>query len=290
MRLLRAVIPPPIRALRWRLPWLRRTEAFAVRPVDSIMRALRFTWHDLGTDEVRFSTPDGLRFVSMPNNFSSFVMCVTGTRDPNAWRFIATRLGPGAVFVDAGANIGAYTLPAARLVGPTGRVLAFEAHPHTFGFLARNLDLNGLRNVSAFNQALGAASGEIRLSFKQANPGETHVRSDDEAETTDAVVPMTTLDAALAAQGVGPVDYLKIDVEGFEVPVLRGALGVIAGSPGIAVQTEIEDRHAERYGHRAEEIGELLQGMGLRPHLPDSQGLAEPLEGRLRGDVIWFRP
>ncbi|MDP3414756.1 FkbM family methyltransferase [Falsiroseomonas sp.] len=266
---------------------MRVTDAFRRAPIAASVRAARFTLSELSGRDFSFFTPDGTRLTTMPNNFSSFAMCVAGARDPQIWRFVERHLQPGEVFVDAGANIGAYTIPAARLVGPTGRVISFEAHPHTFRFLQTNIDQSGLSWAAPLNLALGEVPGEIEIVFADSNPGETHVASSSDGRGVS--VPMQTLDAALAEQGVIAVSYLKIDVEGFELPVLRGALGTIASSPRIAVQTEMEARHAARYGYRLEAIGDLLQGAGLRPHHLDATGAPRALEGALRGDVIWLR-
>lgn len=285
---LRTLVPAPLRALRWRLPWMRQTAAYAEAPLATLGRALRFTLAELGGGEIRFRAPDGLVLATMPNNFSSFAMAVAGARDPLIWAFIRRRLSPGAVFVDAGANIGSYTMPAARLVGPAGRVVAFEAHPVTFGFLSRNIAANGLANVTALNLALGEGPNRIAMAFSTANPGETHVATGAETHTVE--VEMLPLDAALAGQGIGAVDYLKIDVEGFELPVLRGAAGTIAASRRIVIQTELQPQHASRYGHRIEDIATLLHGFGLAPHGLCPAGETVRLEGTLRGDVLWMRP
>jgi FkbM family methyltransferase len=285
---LRALVPAPIRALRWRIPWMRRTERFASSPLRTAWTATRFTLRELTSGSVTFRTEDGLVLTTMPNNFSSFALCVAGARDPAIWAFIRRRLGPGSVFVDAGANIGTYTCPAARLVGPTGRVIAFEPHPVTYGYLSRNVEANGLSQVRALHLALGEAPGQIEI-VSVANPGENHVAATGEHGSGAAAVAMATLDDALAGQEIGPVDYLKIDVEGFELPVLRGARRTIAASPAIVVQTELQDQHANRYGFRIEEIASLLSELGLRPHLPHGDGHLRAADGRLRGDVLCRR-
>jgi hypothetical protein len=100
---------------------------------------------------------------------------------------------------------------------------------------------------------------------------------------------MTTLDTALAEAGVGPIDYLKIDVEGFELPVLRGARATIAASPNILVQTEMDAAHAGRYGHRLEDIAALLGDLGLRPHQAAEGGTLVPLQGDLVENTVWLR-
>jgi FkbM family methyltransferase len=281
------LVPAPVRALRWRIPWRRRTPAHAAAPATAWVRALRFTLREMAGGEFAFRTPGGLVMRTMTNNFSSFAMAVAGARDPDIWAFVEARLRPGASFVDAGANIGAYTLPASRLVGPAGRVIAFEAHPLTFALLKRNVEENRLSNVTVENRALGDTAGTLRLSFTAANPGETHVAGADEG---GVAVPVTTLDEALSRAGTGAVDYLKIDVEGFELPVLRGALRTLRESPGIIVQTELQERHAERYGTTIGDVASLLFGEGLKPHVVERQGTLRTLEGTVRGDVIWLRP
>ncbi|MFT8245534.1 FkbM family methyltransferase [Roseomonas sp. BN140053] len=284
---LRSLVPPPIRALPWRLPWVRSTDAYRQSPLRTWLRAARFTVWELAGRERALQTPDGVGFASMPNNFSSFALFVGGARDPLIWRFLQRRLRPGAIFVDAGANIGAYSLPVARLVGPTGRVVAFEAHPVTFGCLERGVAMNGLPQVTALNLALGDRPGQVSMAFNTKNPGETHVTT---AGTGGAEVRLVTLDAALAELGITRIDYLKIDVEGFELPVLRGARGIIAASPGVTVQTELEDQHASRYGHSVREIEALLRELGLTPHGVDHEGRAYPFpDPELPREVIWIR-
>lgn len=269
------------------MPWLRGSDYYRRAPLRAVSRALAFTLRELRGGEQVFRTPDGLMLASMPNNFSSFAMYAGGSRDPEFWRFIQRWVKPGGVFVDAGANIGAYTIPAAQLVGAAGKVISFEAHPVTFGFLQRSIALNGFTNVLPHNQALGAEPGHVTMAFDTTNPGETHVAADGTLAGRD--VPMVTLDQALAALQVLNVDYLKVDVEGFELPVLRGAAGTIAASPGIAVQTELVERHAARYGHRLADIESLLRGLGLTPHRAGHDGTPSPIAGPVFGEVVWFR-
>lgn len=131
-------------------------------------------------------------------------------------RLFAGLLRPGDTVIDAGANIGALTVPLARIVGPTGRVFAFEPQRHIHALLCTNLVLNGLENVVADRIALGREVGEVLIphhSLGEAlNFGGVGVGLGEAcaASTIDALhLPALRL--------------LKVDVEGFEREVLEGA-------------------------------------------------------------------
>lgn len=126
-------------------------------------------------------------------------------------------LKPGGTFVDVGANIGYYTAEASFLVGPLGRVYAFEPNPTTYSRLKGNIEANGVGGrAQAYNSALSDASSRVRL----------YLAGDDDAigsmvrETRDSIeVEAVPGDEILAGQSV---DVIKIDVEGAELLALRG--------------------------------------------------------------------
>lgn len=127
---------------------------------------------------------------------------------------------PGDTVVDVGANIGYYALLAARIVGPRGRVLAFEPEPDNLVELRMNIERNGLGMVEIRPVAVGAQAGTVSF-LRGINGGVTGGAADDGASTVQ--VPMVALDDVLE----GPVGMIKIDVEGYEGEVLAGARRVI---------------------------------------------------------------
>lgn len=279
-----------LRDLYDRLAWLPRYPAFAEAPATFAARAVRFTLaeHFRGDGTVEFAACGGRRFGTPRNNISSFVTAVFGQRDLNIVRFWRRALARGSVFVDVGANIGLYTVPASECVGPEGGVLAFEANPRTFRYLEDNLARNRVDNVWAENLAVGAMEGELRIASTAANPGEAHMALDGEAGDP---VPVVTLDAYAAAHGLERVDYIKIDVEGFEAAVLQGARGLLDANPAILVQTEYEPRHLARYGDpRA--MADLLQSHGFFAHaISWRDGAAQPIRSLAdhQGEIVWSR-
>jgi FkbM family methyltransferase len=126
------------------------------------------------------------------------------------------------VVVDAGANCGIYTVTAARLVGPSGRVLSFEPGSQAFSLLKKNIEINQFQNVSAYHAALCDKDGKARLyhdergqiSFSLGHPKNTRAEFEE--------VATRTLDSVLEEEGTGQVGLIKLDVEGAEELVLRG--------------------------------------------------------------------
>ena len=126
--------------------------------------------------------------------------------------------------VDVGANVGIFTVPLALAVGPRGRVLAVEPSPESVAQLEHNIRLNELTNVDVHPIALAAEPGDVTLQLG-ADPAfhstSTVVRSRDTAATTS--VRADTLDRLWRDAGSPDVSFLKIDTEGAELDVLRGA-------------------------------------------------------------------
>ena len=137
---------------------------------------------------------------------------------------IDKHLPRGGVFVDVGANIGAYSLWAASRIGAGGRVLAYEAEPNNFSVLSDNIKINGFEKIITAQQvgvADSAGSLELRLNI-DANSGAHSFLSEGEAAEADTISiscePLATL---IEQAGVECVDFMKLDIEGFELRVLE---------------------------------------------------------------------
>lgn len=148
---------------------------------------------------------------------------------------------PGQVIVEVGANIGAHTVFLAQHVGPSGKVLAFEPQRILFQVLCANMALNNIPNVYCFQQALGAATAIVKLPQinyqKDYNFGGVALRYYADGED----VSVTTLDS----YNLQRCDLLKVDVEGMENQVLRGAVATIERlKPMLYVENDRKDQSA----------------------------------------------
>lgn len=147
---------------------------------------------------------------------------VNGTWEPAVVQAISEVVKPGMCVVDIGAHIGFYTLVLAKLVGPQGRVLAFEPLPVNFSLLCDNINLNQCSQVQAVNQALLDHACDIQadVRLQEALPGAVGFA---EADHTQAIAgTAVSLDDFLDGSPA-PVKFIKMDVEGAESLVLKGA-------------------------------------------------------------------
>lgn len=159
-----------------------------------------------------------------------------GWFDRDLTRFLARSLREGCFFIDVGANFGTYSLLAAAIVGPAGRVISIEANQRIAEMLNENLVMNGFGDRSTvLREAAGEAAGvRTMFQFSIRQGGSTLVptvadlaRSSYAERISEEEVQCRTLDAMLADIGLDRVDYLKVDVEGFEASVLQGAVNTI---------------------------------------------------------------
>ncbi|MDI9643801.1 MAG: FkbM family methyltransferase [Candidatus Verstraetearchaeota archaeon] len=143
----------------------------------------------------------------------------------------------GDVFLDVGAHIGKYTIKIAKIVGSKGKVIAIEADPNNFDLLKRNVEINKLENVTLFN--IAAWNSACKLTFyKGDSSGHGTVKGN--RQFGKFVLDARPIDALLKGE---KVDWVKIDVEGAEYEVLKGAIQTIKISrPKLIVEVFPQNR------------------------------------------------
>lgn len=190
--------------------------------------------------------------------------------------FLLRFLKAGMSFVDIGAHQGLYTLLASRAVGSSGQVLAFEPSPRELRRLRWNLLLNRCRNVRVIPSALGNSEGtaELFVCFGRET-GCNSLRPPAVSEPLRKVrVPITILDRYLEVTGIDEVDFMKIDVEGAELEVLKGASRLLTNSKPF-ILCELADVRTGPWEYQSVEIYEFLATRGY-------QWFSITPEGRLR--------
>ncbi len=201
---------------------------------------------------------DGLHLEGTRPHDEHYFRWVREGRERFLLDLLEARLRPGMTVVDVGAYVGLITLTAARAVGPTGRVIAFEPHPESCAILRRNAERAGARQVAVHELALADRTGPAALHLDPECERTSLVDGRiDDAETIPARV----------AKGdeliEGPVDLIKIDAEGAELAVLRGLRATLAASPDVLMVVECAPVVLRAAGHAPEDLAELVRELGF---------------------------
>ncbi len=231
--------------------WATRANKLRNHPRPGRFLLSRLLWSAGVSERFTFELPDDIRLRFYPSSISAALFVSADARDDDV-EFLRLVLRPGDTYLDCGANIGHLAVVARRLVGDRGLVTAIEANPRIFSYCRGNLDLNGFMDVLAINVALGEERGTAWI---------TDRRDDDQNHLADGggtAVPMRTLDEVV---GGGPITLLKLDVEGFELQVLRGARETLARTS--IVHCELSRGNSARFGYQPGEAEDLLLEAGF---------------------------
>lgn len=186
--------------------------------------AKRVLHSSLGSEDVTVLSREGFNIV-VPSLREpiGFHLLVDGVYELASIEFILDSLQPGSTFVDVGANVGAFTLPAARRVGPSGCVVAIEPSAAVYPYLQRNVAASGLNNIHLVNLA-AYDNDNTCMPFYDAPKDHFGMGSlGKQFSERPAMVQTRRLDSILSDAQMERVDLIKVDVEGFEAAVFEGA-------------------------------------------------------------------
>jgi FkbM family methyltransferase len=188
---------------------------------------------------------------------------------------IASYVKPGMRCIDVGANCGYFTLLLSELVGDKGFVEAFEPQPGLAALLKKSITVNGFgRQTSVVASAVGDQNRPAMLTEHQTLMGSASLHGIADPDVSMRQVEMVTLDKIGYGEPVAPaIDFIKIDVEGYELKVLEGMQQLIQASPKLAIAMEftpIDHQDPEKALLRIQEMGLLLGTIG-------TDGLVRPI-------------
>ena len=248
-----------------RIGWLLSHPEFRKHPVRVSSGVVSWEIHKLLSRNMALEL-DGLKLTARPIDGNGRLICYFGTKFDTIFDFLKTYLKEGMVFADVGANIGSHAINAARLVGGTGSVFAFEADPDTYRLLAGNIQSNGLRNIDLRQTCVSDHVGTLSF-YKHKDSAKSSIV--DRGEKLSVTLPSDTLDNLIPANT--KIDVLKVDVEGAELSVLRGATGVFTDQrrPSVVI---IEVFDVRDNTDKSEGIREVLEGYGYEFYLFDGHG------------------
>lgn len=203
------------------------------------------------------------------------------------WRFIGRFLKLEMTFFDIEANQGFYTLLAAKKVGQKGKVFAFEPVPREFRNLKQNIFINRFQNIKAEALALGSREGFVNMfvclngkgSYSSLQLPSEKVR----ARKKIIKIPITTLDEYVRRNTISSIDFIKIDVEGGELDVLKGGENVLSKMRPV-LMCEVSDKRTRQWGYSSSEICHFVKKYEYQWFQVLTQVLLQPLSEEFNFD------
>lgn len=189
----------------------------------------------------------------------SLGLSINGIYEKLETELIKNEIKNGDVVLDIGANIGYYTLIFAKLVGNKGRVFAFEPEPFNFSLLEKNIEINNYKNVIIENTAVSDKNGEIKLYLSKKKTGMHRIYPSHLISSDFVNVKMISSDDYFHNHKYGKkISFLKIDVEGSELGVLRGMKEILENNPNIKILLEFIPSCVREFGAEPRNIIEFL--------------------------------
>jgi FkbM family methyltransferase len=241
--------------------------------------------------------PRWRQLAPVANSYLTLYLAGKRLTEKREMALLQTLVEPGMTIADIGANVGFYAVQMGQWVGAGGRVLAFEPDPFTFELLRRRASAAAPPNLEVRQFALGEARGTATLYCSAYNRADNRVGQRHDEPNVEAIqIEVRTLDEYLAERGLPGVDALKIDVQGLEAQVLRGAEQTIRRVRWIWL--EFSPDHLRGAGTDPEAFLESLGALGMKVFEVTEHGTLEPLTdyrahakkiGSSYGDLVLMR-
>lgn len=209
---------------------------------------------------IRNGIPKGLKF----NTGESCPELALGTYEVPIQNIFAQHLHEGDVFYDIGANVGFFSVIAAQLVGKTGKVYAFEPGEGNANSVRHNARLNNFNQIEVIEKAVSHTSGEGQLLLAKYSGGHALATADAPPDLAGEVtVDLVSIDDLIAQNLIAPPNFVKVDVEGAELDVLKGMTETIKTyQPTIIYEVDDGDRAA--YERKYQELAAFFESFNYQ--------------------------
>lgn len=204
------------------------------------------------------------------------------THEPVSTSLINSELRKGMVCLDIGANIGYYVLLESKAIGKDGRIIAIEPSPDNFKFLQKNIDGLNAKNIEAYNFAAGHTEGQIRFFLNERSNGCKALLENEEPPNRPGKViqvPIRRLDSFIDEKKIDRIDFLRMDVEGFELYIIEGMKNALKKYKPI-IQLELHKRQIGEEGTK--KFFKIMKDLGyeVKNYIP--RDLDVPLIGTMK--------
>ena len=210
------------------------------------------------TNSTRHVIIDGVKFILDISNVVEHLIYFRN--EPEKFGLVNDEIGKAKIIFDVGANVGGTTLLFASK-NPQARIFSFEPHPDTYQKAKTNIELNAFEKIYLFNKGVGAENESKKLyQVIDKNPGMNRILPGDHAYPF-TLIETIKLDDFCHEHNIEHIDFLKIDVEGFEYFVLLGGKDIISKTHPV-IYLELYDHGLKKNGYSASALISLLFAMG----------------------------
>lgn len=205
----------------------------------------------------------------------------TGEYEAAELKALSQLMNGNSVFIDVGANVGLYSLKASEIIKDNGKVIGFEPFIKNFNQLSTHIECNNLSSkVKIENKAIGESEGKLKLYYSEQahNRGMVSALKNDYANSYE--VEMISLDGYCASHNINVVNCVKIDVEGYEMSVLKGMKNILQHNQPILLLEILEEN--------TEEVESFLSNFGyLKYYISDNGIVVKENENTNRKNYIF---
>ncbi|MFA5866572.1 MAG: FkbM family methyltransferase [Actinomycetota bacterium] len=196
------------------------------------------------------------------DELDSLRLTFEGKYEPFESEIVEKTLREGDVVLDVGANIGCYTLIAAKAVGSKGRVYAFEPDPNNFALLKRNIEVNNYHNVTPIQKAVTDKTGTLKLYVSDRSKGDHRIFNSYDGRESIEIEAIKLDDYFINKEK--RIDFIKMDIQGAEANALKGMTGLIQHNDSLTLTTEFAPALLELMGTQPRDYLELLVSLGFQ--------------------------
>jgi FkbM family methyltransferase len=279
--------------IKWsKVKWLLSNPVFRKKPICVVARIFQWELIRLSNRTVGFLFDGDHRILLRANEGASRLTYYFGTSEPETFEFMDDYLVPGMCVIDVGANIGLNAIYAAHRVGTGGRVLAIEPDPSNFSRIRENIGDCVMPQLHLIEAACGAVDNQFI--FVHQNSVDTSrsfvtnsaLEKDSEKGTKVGTV---TVDRLADEYSLERIDYLKIDVEGFEAEVLLGSLQSLSAKKIGVLHVELDQILLGRCDSSTSKIVDLILSFGYKRCIWDiNKRMFTPADGEIKSYYCFF--
>ncbi len=211
----------------------------------------------------------GVVCVCYPDSSYSGLVVYKRLPEYNEMKYVYSNLKEGEIFIDIGANIGAVSLLAASKVGSKGIVYAFEPDKNVLPRLYENINLNNFHNVEVINSAVSDKISKLKFVNEGLSEVSHLAYTDKQKNGKSNLISSTTLDRFLKQRKIKKIKMVKVDVEGAEMKVLKGARNALLSTKLLLIEI---NKNSIKYGYTFSQSLNFIKNLGFYTYIFEASG------------------